>query len=55
MGDLAAIRDEIATVAAHIKRVHRDEDGYGIRKESRNSGRNELVAICLFGGPARYR
>ncbi|WP_080421759.1 hypothetical protein [Burkholderia ubonensis] len=55
MRDLAAVRDEVATVAAHIERVHRDEDGYEIRKESRNYGRNELVAVDLIGGPAMYR
>ncbi|KWD78358.1 hypothetical protein [Burkholderia ubonensis] len=52
---LAAVRDEVATVAAHIERVHRDEDGYEIREESRNYGRNELVAVGLIGGPAMYR
>ncbi|PRG18098.1 hypothetical protein [Burkholderia multivorans] len=55
MRDLAAVRDEIATVAAHIERIHRDEDGYEVRKESRNYGRNELRAIGLIGGPAVYR
>ncbi|KVT98543.1 hypothetical protein WK60_00370 [Burkholderia ubonensis] len=55
MRDLAAVRDEVATVAAHIERVHRDEDGYEIRKESRNYGRNELLAVGLIGGPAMYR
>ncbi|KVP43520.1 hypothetical protein [Burkholderia ubonensis] len=55
MRDLAAVRDEVATVAAHIERVHRDEDGYEIREESRNYGRNELVAVGLIGGPAMYR
>ncbi|TPQ46718.1 hypothetical protein C2U71_07180 [Burkholderia ubonensis] len=55
MRDLAALRDEVATVAAHIERVHRDEDGYEIRKESRNYGRNELVAVGLISGPAMYR
>ncbi|WP_080432318.1 hypothetical protein [Burkholderia ubonensis] len=55
MRDLAAVRDEVATVAAHIERVDRDEDGYEIRKESRNYGRNELVAVGLIGGPAMYR
>ncbi|WP_275526837.1 hypothetical protein [Burkholderia cenocepacia] len=55
MRDLTAVRDEIATVVAHIERVHRDEDGYEVRKESRNYGRNELVAVGLIGGPAIYR
>ncbi|KVO25110.1 hypothetical protein [Burkholderia ubonensis] len=55
MRDLAAVRDEVATVSAHIERVHRDEDGYEIRKESRNYGRNELVAVGLIGEPAMYR
>ncbi|AOJ64670.1 MULTISPECIES: hypothetical protein [Burkholderia] len=55
MRDLAAVRDEVATVAAHIERVHRDEDGYEIRKESRNYGRNELVAVGLIDGSAMYR
>ncbi|RQQ88759.1 hypothetical protein DF134_19395 [Burkholderia stagnalis] len=55
MRDLAAIRDEVATVATHIERLPRDEDGYEIRAESRNYGRNELVAVGLIGGPAMYR
>ncbi|MCA8002754.1 hypothetical protein [Burkholderia metallica] len=55
MRDLAAVRNEVATVAVHIERVHRDEDGYEVRKESRNYGRNELTAVGLIGGPAMYR
>ncbi|HEM7851442.1 hypothetical protein [Burkholderia multivorans] len=55
MRDLAAVRDEVATAAAHIGRLHCDEDGYEVRKESVNYGRNELVAIGLIGGPAVYR
>ncbi|WP_081077333.1 hypothetical protein [Burkholderia pseudomultivorans] len=55
MRDLAAVRDEVATVAAHIERIHRDEDGYEVRKEPRNYGRNELLAIGLIRGPAMYR
>ncbi|KVZ90473.1 hypothetical protein WL22_23725 [Burkholderia ubonensis] len=55
MRDLAAVRDEVVTVVTHIERLHRDEDGYEIRMESRNYGRNELVAVGLIGGPAVYR
>lgn len=55
MCDLAAVRDEIAMVAEHIERLHRDEEGYEVRKESRNYGRNELTAIGLIVGPAMYR
>ncbi|WJN72230.1 hypothetical protein [Burkholderia anthina] len=55
MRDLAAVRDEVATVADHIERVHCDECGYEVRKESRNYGRNELTAVGLIGGPAMYR
>ncbi|WP_235986687.1 hypothetical protein [Burkholderia contaminans] len=55
MRDLAAERDEIATVAEHIERVHHDEGGYEVRKESRNYGRNELTAVDLIGGPAMFR
>lgn len=55
MRDLAAVRDEVVTVATHIERLHRDEDGYEIRMESRNCGRNELVVVGLIGGPAVYR
>ncbi|KVU25134.1 hypothetical protein WK65_14270 [Burkholderia ubonensis] len=55
MRDLAAVRDEVVAVATHIERLHRDEDGYEIRMESRNYGRNELVAVGLIGGPAVYR
>ncbi|WP_049096874.1 hypothetical protein [Burkholderia cepacia] len=55
MRDLAAVRDEVATVANHIERILRDEDGYEVRKESRNYGRSELTAVGLIGGPAMYR
>ncbi|MFP3637455.1 hypothetical protein [Paraburkholderia sp. SIMBA_054] len=55
MRDLAAVRDEVATVSEHITRLGRDEDGYEVRKESRNYGRNESTAIGVIGGPAMYR
>ncbi|KVL93108.1 hypothetical protein WT02_18100 [Burkholderia stagnalis] len=55
MRDLAAVRDEVATVATHIERLHRDADGYEIRIESRNYGRNQLVVVGLIGGSAMYR
>jgi hypothetical protein len=55
MRDLAAVRNEVATVAEHLARLHRDEDGYEVRKESRNYGRIEITAIGLIGGPAIYR
>lgn len=55
MRDLVAVRDEVATVAEHIERLPQDEDGYEVRKESRNYGRNELTAVGLIGGPAMYR
>lgn len=55
MRDMAAIRDAVASVASHIERIGRDEEGYEVRKESRNYGRNELVAVGLIGGPAMFR
>lgn len=55
MRDLAAVRNEVATVAEHMARLHRDEDGYEVRKESRNFGRNEITAVGLIGGPTMYR
>ncbi|WDD90251.1 hypothetical protein Bsp3421_000073 (plasmid) [Burkholderia sp. FERM BP-3421] len=55
MRDLATVRDEVATVAEHIARLHRDDDGYEVRKESRNFGRNEITAVGLIGGPAVHR
>ncbi|RQR62889.1 hypothetical protein DIE12_34465 [Burkholderia sp. Bp9015] len=55
MRDLAAVRDEVATVGEHIRRLHHDENGYELRKESRNYGRSELIAVGLIGGPAMYR
>ncbi|ACD20824.1 hypothetical protein [Paraburkholderia phytofirmans] len=55
MRDLAAVRNEVATVAEHLARLHRNEDGYEIRKESRNYGRTEIIAIELIDGPAIYR
>ncbi len=55
MRDLAAVRNEVATVAEHLARLHRDEDGYEVRKEPRNYGQTEITAIGLIGGPAMYR
>ncbi|KVU09317.1 hypothetical protein WK62_05995 [Burkholderia ubonensis] len=55
MRDLAAVRDEVAPVEAHIERIHRDQEGYETRMELRNYGRNELTAVGLIGGPAMYR
>ncbi|MEM5389615.1 hypothetical protein VSR68_39630 [Paraburkholderia phymatum] len=55
MRDLAAVRDEVATVAEHIARLGRDEDSYEVRHERRNYGRTETTAIGLIGGPAMYR
>ncbi|MBU9360765.1 hypothetical protein KTE52_31060, partial [Burkholderia multivorans] len=40
MRDLAAVRNEVATVAEHIQRLGRDEDGYQVRTESHNYGRD---------------
>ncbi|WP_410199278.1 hypothetical protein [Burkholderia cenocepacia] len=55
MRDLAAVRDEVATVAEHLQRVRHDEDGYELRKQSDNYGRNELRVIGLIRGPAMFR
>ncbi|WP_321945028.1 hypothetical protein [Burkholderia cenocepacia] len=55
MRDLAAVRDEVATVAEHLQRVRHDEDGYELRKQSGNYGRNELRVIGLIRGPAMFR
>ncbi len=55
MRDLASVRDAVASVSEHIKRVRLDEDGYEVRKESRNYGRSELTAVGLVVGPTMYR
>lgn len=55
MHDLAAVRDDVATVSEHIQRLSRDEDGYEVRKESCNFGRSELTAVGLIPGHAMYR
>ena len=55
MRDLAAVRDEVATVEQHIARLSRDEEGYDVRKEPRNYGRSFTAAVGLIGGPAMYR
>jgi hypothetical protein len=55
MRDLAAVRNEVATVAEHLARLHIDADGYEVRKESRNYGQTKITAIGLIGGPAIYR
>ncbi|WP_020203543.1 hypothetical protein [Cupriavidus sp. WS] len=55
MRDMAAVRDEVASVASHIERIGHDEDGYEVRKESRNYGRTTFVTVGLIGGPAMFR
>lgn len=55
MRDLAAVRNEVATVAEHVARLARDEDGYEIRTEPRNYGRTSTTAVGLIGGPAVFR
>ncbi|MBU9212401.1 hypothetical protein KTD23_30415 [Burkholderia multivorans] len=55
MRDLAAVRNEVATVAEHIQRLGRNEDGYQVRTESHNYGRTKLVAVGLIGGRTIYR
>ncbi|PRH40011.1 hypothetical protein C6T65_23260 [Burkholderia vietnamiensis] len=55
MRDLAAVRDQDATVAQHIARVPYDQDGYEVRREPRNYGRSATIAVGLIGGPAVYR
>jgi hypothetical protein len=56
--DLSAVRDETATVAAHIARLSLDQkegEGYEVRREPRNFGAASTVAIGLVRGPAVYR
>ncbi|KVH78744.1 hypothetical protein WJ41_35125 [Burkholderia ubonensis] len=53
--DLASVRDQDATVAEHIAKLLRDEDGYEVRQEKRNYGRMTNIAVGLVGGPTVYR
>ncbi|WP_420213390.1 hypothetical protein ACN8ZM_39925 (plasmid) [Burkholderia aenigmatica] len=55
MRDLAAVRDQEATVAEHIAKVPYDQDGYEVRREPRNYGRSTTLAVGLIRGPAVYR
>jgi hypothetical protein len=55
MRDLAAVRDQNATVAEHIAKVPHDQDGYEVRRETRNFGRSTALAVGLIGGAAVYR
>jgi hypothetical protein len=55
MRNLAAVRDQDATVEEHIAHLSRDEDGYEVRHEPRNYGRSTLLAVGLIGGPAIFR
>ncbi|MDR5825992.1 hypothetical protein [Caballeronia sp. LZ043] len=55
MRDLAATHDDVATVAEHIARLHHDQDGHEVRKESRYYKQREITAIGQIGGPAMYR
>jgi hypothetical protein len=53
MINLAAVSNQRATVAEHLLRVVRDEDGYEVRKE-RAFGRDSS-AVGIVGGPTIYR
>jgi hypothetical protein len=55
MKDLSAVRHEIGTVAEHITRVPVYGEGYEVRKEPRNYGRHETLAVGPIGGPAIFR
>ncbi|MGH8782861.1 hypothetical protein [Paraburkholderia sp.] len=55
MRDLAAVRDEVATVAEHMTRLALDEGGYELRDEPRNFGRSKAIAVGLVGGRTMYR
>jgi hypothetical protein len=51
MPDLAAVRDQDATVENHIARRRRDENGYEVRHEPRNQGRSTTIVVGPIGGP----
>lgn len=55
MRDLAAVRNEVATVSEHLTSLRSDEDGYEVRNSTRNYGRLTLVEVGLVAGPTIYR
>ncbi|WP_432263504.1 hypothetical protein [Cupriavidus sp. TMH.W2] len=55
MRDLAAVRNEVAPVSEHIARLRKEEDGYEVRRSTRNYGRTELIEVGLVGGPTIFR
>ena len=52
--DLGCVPSKIGKVDVHIARVENDPDGFEIRKERRQHGR-ELTAVGVIGGPIVYR
>ncbi|CAI10402.1 hypothetical protein p1B209 (plasmid) [Aromatoleum aromaticum EbN1] len=55
MRDLSAVRNEVALVSEHIARLGRDEEGYEVREERRNYGKDKFKVIGLIGGWTIYR
>lgn len=55
MRDLSAVRNEVALVSEHIARLGRDEEGYEVREERRNYGKDKFKVIGLIGGLTVYR
>lgn len=55
MRDLAAVRNEVATVSEHLESMRADEDGYEVRESTRYYGKLVLVEVGLIAGPTIYR
>lgn len=55
MRDLAAVRNEVGPVSEHLARLRTDEEGYEVRRSTRNYGRTELIEVGVVGGPTIFR
>jgi len=55
MRDASAIRNEVATVSEHIARLGHDEDGYEVREERRNYGKDVFKVVGKVDGLTVYR
>lgn len=55
MRDLAAVRNEVAPVSEHIARLGRDEDGYEVREQRWNYGKETRKVVRRVGGLTLFR
>lgn len=55
MRNLAAVRNEVASVSQHLDLLSHDEDGYEVREERRGYGKLSFKVIGIIGGLTVFR